>query len=195
VLDDLSESRAAIELTLRPGPGGAGPGFRVDPEKAQACIDESTATIGALRKSFSAGLQLQFAPPSLDRISANLAECSEVMAGRAEQWMTAWLIQSESVRDALREQLVAYGIRDPDPCARARAMAASPTFPRSAEHRGDPMPGECPKTHLSFDALPLEDLRDPVLNGPGVGVIEDSVAAYRALGEQIERTAERVRSA
>ncbi|MCU1628168.1 MAG: hypothetical protein JWP64_3117 [Pseudonocardia sp.] len=57
------------------------------------------------------------------------------------------------------------------------------------------MPGECPKTHLSFDALPLEDLRDPVLNGPGVGVIEDSVAAYRALGEQIERTAERVRSA
>jgi hypothetical protein len=57
------------------------------------------------------------------------------------------------------------------------------------------MPGEYPKTHLSFDSLPLEDLRDPVLNGPGVGVIEDSVAAYRALGEQIGRTAERVRSA
>jgi hypothetical protein len=57
------------------------------------------------------------------------------------------------------------------------------------------MPGEYPKTDLSFDEVPLEDLRDPVLNGPGVGVIEDSVAAYRTMAEQIERTAERVRSA
>lgn len=194
MLDDLSESRAAIELTLRPGPGGAGPGFRVDPEKAQACIDESTATIGALRKSFSAGLQFQFAPPSLDRISANLAECSEVMAGRAEQWMTAWLIQSESVRDALREQLVAYRIRDPDP---APAPALWPPLqpspaPLSTEETRCPASVRrptCPSTPFRWK------ISDPVLNGPGVGVIEDSVAAYRALGEQIERTAERVRSA
>jgi hypothetical protein len=57
------------------------------------------------------------------------------------------------------------------------------------------MPGEYPKTDLSFDEVPLEDLRDPVLNGPGVGVIEDSVAAYRTMAGQIERTAERVQSA
>jgi hypothetical protein len=112
VFNDLAESRMAIELSLRPGPGGVGTGFRVDPEKAQACIDELTATIGALRKSFSAGLQLQFAPPSFDWVSVNLAECSAVMAGRAEQWMTAWLVQLESVRDALREQLDAYRIGD-----------------------------------------------------------------------------------
>jgi stress response protein SCP2 len=108
VFNDLAESRMAIELSLRPGPGGGGTGFRVDPEKAQACIDELTAVVGDLRMSAFGGLRLAFASPATDEVSRNMAECAGLMAQRAQDWLAAWTGQLEGVRNALQDQLAAY---------------------------------------------------------------------------------------
>ncbi|MEK6441866.1 PE domain-containing protein [Pseudonocardia sp. T1-2H] len=112
VLNDLAESRVAIELSLRPGPGGVGTGFRVDPEKAQACIDELTAVIRDLRFAVTAGSALAFAPPSQDPVSINVARNAGEMATRAQEWMLAWIAQLESTRNGLQHQLEAYRAQD-----------------------------------------------------------------------------------
>jgi hypothetical protein len=89
-----------------------GTGFRVDPEKAQACIDELTAVIRDLRFAVTAGSALAFAPPSQDPVSINVARNAGAMATRAQEWMLAWMAQLESTRNGLQHQLEAYRTQD-----------------------------------------------------------------------------------
>lgn len=88
--------------------GGAGDGFRIDPERAQACIDALLVVAGDLRRSLSTLLTFWFEPPGLDEVSINMTRNASEMALRARAYVAAWANQIEATAEALRQQLEAY---------------------------------------------------------------------------------------
>ncbi|MBW0132892.1 PE domain-containing protein [Pseudonocardia abyssalis] len=111
-----AESRLAAPV----GGGGAGGGFVVDPERAEACIAELTRIANELRiQAMSAG-SLRFDPPGSDEVSLNMADNGFEMSQRAVNFVRTWAGQIELTRDALQRQLDGYrGIED----ANAQALA------------------------------------------------------------------------
>ncbi|WP_214368673.1 PE domain-containing protein [Pseudonocardia sp. H11422] len=93
------------------GPVGEGavPGtLYIDPERAQACIEELGRIVADLRSNMITVRQGTFTPPGRDEVSLNMARNAVTMAQRAEKFVGSWANQIEATRDALRKQLDAY---------------------------------------------------------------------------------------
>jgi hypothetical protein len=100
--DDLLRVMAA------PGPAGPGGMFFVDPERAQACIDELRSAVLDLGTALDRLDLAYFPSPAEDPVSVNLAVQGGVMADRAHAYITAWRDQLEQTAMGLHEQLAAY---------------------------------------------------------------------------------------
>lgn len=83
-------------------------GYVLDPERAQATINELTRITNEVRGFLTRTTSMWFVPPGNDEVSVNLAHNGAVMAGRAEHFMRSWASQIEAVRDALQAQLDGY---------------------------------------------------------------------------------------
>lgn len=99
---------AGLVMAVPAGPGGAGGSFRVDPERAQACIDGLRAVALDLMDAQRGAKFMAFQPPAFDAVSLNLAIQGAKMAGRAEAYVVAWRSQISQTADALEQQLAAY---------------------------------------------------------------------------------------
>lgn len=104
----MTAQPADLQLTVPPGPGGAGGSFRIDPERAQACIDGLRAAARDLFKLEDKSKRLAFPPPADDGVSRNLADQGTEMARRAEAYIAAWRLQVSQTADAMAQQLAAY---------------------------------------------------------------------------------------
>lgn len=99
------------------GPG-TGDGFRVDPGRAQECIDELTRIIDEVRRESLWSRNLTFDPPGDDEVSVNFARNGVRMAGRAEAFVRTWADQIQAARDGLQAQLDSYRGADADAAGR-----------------------------------------------------------------------------
>lgn len=97
-----------LQLTVPPGPGGTGGSFRIDPERAQACIDGLRTVVRDLFRIEDKSRWLAFPPPAEDGVSRNLAAQGTEMARRAEVYVAAWRMQVIQTADAMERQLAAY---------------------------------------------------------------------------------------
>lgn len=105
-----SAQTAGVSLSVPAGPGGAGGSFRVDPDRAQACIDGLRAAVLDLMDLEGRSKMLAFAAPADDGVSQNLAVQGSRMAGRAQAYVVAWRMQITQAADALEQQLAAYRV-------------------------------------------------------------------------------------
>ncbi len=103
-----SAQTAGLSLSVPAGPGGAGGSFRIDPERAQSCIDGLRAAVLDLFDLESSAKFLAFPPPAADDVSLNLAVQGGAMARRAEAYVAAWRQQVKDTADAVEQQLAAY---------------------------------------------------------------------------------------
>jgi hypothetical protein len=99
---------AGVVMAVPAGPGGAGGSFRVDPERAQACIDGLRAVALDLLEAQQQAKLMAFQPPAFDAVSLNLAVQGGKMARRAQDYVQAWRNQIIQTADALEQQLAAY---------------------------------------------------------------------------------------
>jgi hypothetical protein len=82
--------------------------LRVDPERAQACIDGLRAVAADLLEAQQLTKLMAFHAPANDAVSQNLAVQGAKMAGQAEAYVIAWRNQISQTADALEQQLAAY---------------------------------------------------------------------------------------
>lgn len=99
---------AGLVMAVPAGPGGAGGSFRIDPERAQACIDGLRAAALDLITLERDSKVLAFPKPADDEVSRNLVDQGTKMAYRAEAYIAAWRLQVSQTADALEQQLAAY---------------------------------------------------------------------------------------
>jgi hypothetical protein len=107
---DLAEAEQVLAGPVV-GVGRVG-GFAVDPERAQACVDELSRIAEDVLFGLRDSRMFGFDPPGYDEVSLNLARNARVMAARAEAFTRAWVSRIEETRDALQRQLSDYRSAD-----------------------------------------------------------------------------------
>jgi hypothetical protein len=97
-----------VVMVVPAGLGGPGGSLRVDPERAQACIDGLRAVALDLLDAQRVTKAMVFPAPANDAVSLNLAVQGAKMAAQAEAYVVAWRQQISQTADALEQQLAAY---------------------------------------------------------------------------------------
>ncbi len=97
-----------LTMIVPPGAGGAGGSFRIDPERAQKCINGLRAAVLDLFDLEHRAKVLAFPPPAYDEVSLNLVVQGAAMAERAQAYVATWRRQIADTADALEAQLAAY---------------------------------------------------------------------------------------
>lgn len=104
----MTDMPAGLALSIPPGTSGPGGAFRIDPERAQTCIDGLRAVALDLLDAQRLTKLMAFPAPAEDAVSQNLAVQGRVMADRARDYVQAWRNQILQTADALEQQLAAY---------------------------------------------------------------------------------------